>query len=234
MKKFTILLLGLVLSISTLTAQEITLSWEGEPIEETIYVFGSQFDAEIVFHAVVTNNTSESMKVRVHREQIELVDGALSQFCWGLCYPPNTNDSPATWDYDLGAGESTSDEYFSGHYLPQTMWGASTVEYTFYNVGNEDQNAKVTVVYSATLAGIGDQEEASINMYPNPATDQVTLESNSRINQVSIFDLTGKEVFSTPANDNKVVVDINSLENGIYLVRLETEQGTRVEKLNKR
>lgn len=232
MKKITILLVGLVLAFSTLSAQDITLSWEGEPLEETIYIFGSQFDPEIVSHVVVTNNTSESMDVKVRRDQIEMQEGTLSQFCWGLCYPPNTDESPSA--FTLGAGQSTTDEYFSGHYLPQGIWGASTVEYEFFNMNNEGQFAKVTVIYSATLAGIGDQEEASVNMYPNPATDQVTLESNSRIKQVSIFDLTGKKILSSPADDSKVVVNVNSLENGIYLVRLETEYGTRVEKLNKR
>ncbi len=233
MKKITILLMGLVLAFSTLTAQDITLSWEGEPLEETIYVFGSQFDAEIVAHVIVTNNTNESMDVKVRRDQIEMQEGTLSQFCWGgSCFPPNVDESPSA--YTIGAGESTPDEIFSGHYLPQGIWGASSVEYEFYNMNNEDQYAKVTVIYSATLAGIGDQEETSINMYPNPATDQVTLEANSRIKQVSIFDLTGKKVLSSLADDSKVVVNINSLENGIYLVRLETEHGTRVEKLNKR
>lgn len=230
MKKFTFLLIGLALSISTLSAQDISLSWEGEPLEEVIYVFGSQFDSEIVAHAVVTNNTGADMTVKVHREQLELQEGALSQFCWGLCFPPNTDDSPS--GTLIPAGESTTDEWFSGHYLPQGIWGASTVEYTFYNEDNEDQFAKVTFVYSATLASIGDQEEASFSMYPNPAKDQVTLEASSRIKQVTIFDITGKQVYTSPADDSKVVVNVNEFENGIYLVRLETEQGTRVEKLN--
>ena len=90
MKKITLLLLGFVLGVSTLSAQDILLTWEGEPLEETIYVFGSQFDAEIVAHAVVTNNTDESMDIKVRRDQLEMQEGTMSQFCWGLCYPPNT------------------------------------------------------------------------------------------------------------------------------------------------
>ena len=233
MKKITLLALGLFLAIGTLIAQEeLTLTWEGEPVESPVYYFGSQFDAEIVSHAVVTNNTSQSRDIKVRRTQIEMEEGTMSQFCWGLCYPPNVNESPQF--LTLGAGESSTDEYFSGHYLPNGIWGASTVEYEFFDANDEEVFAKMTVIYSATLAGIGDKKEISFRIYPNPAESQVTFESDSRIRQVGIFDLTGKQVAEIKANDVKVSANVSTLQRGIYLVRLETEDGPRVEKLHKR
>ncbi|MEJ2594597.1 MAG: T9SS type A sorting domain-containing protein [bacterium] len=233
MKRITILFFAFFLVSGMLRAQEeLTLTWEGEPIEGTVYVFGSQFDAEIVAHAIVTNNTSQSRDIKVKRTQVEMQEGTLSQFCWGLCYPPNTDESPQF--YTLGAGASSPDEYFSGHYLPNGIWGASTVEYEFFDANDEDVFVKMTVVYSATLASIGDNDEASFSLYPNPAIDKVTLEAESRIQRVSIFDLTGKQILTVPANDLKVVVDVQSLQRGIYLVRLDTERGARVEKMHKR
>ena len=233
MKKITFLILGLFLAFGILNAQgELTLTWEGEPIEETVYVFGSQFDAEIVSHAVVTNNTSQSRDIKVHRTQIEMQEGTMSQFCWGLCYPPNTDESPQF--YTLGAGQSSPDEYFSGHYLPMGVWGASTVEYEFFDMNDEDVFVKMTVVYSATLADIGDHDQASFRIYPNPAVNHVTFEAESRIQRVSIFDITGKQVLSVPADNLKAEVDVHMLQSGIYLVRIDTEKGVRVEKMHKR
>jgi hypothetical protein len=232
MRKFTILLFAMALAFGTLSAQDLTLSWEGEPIESPMYVFGSQFDAEIVAHAVVTNNSSISRNLKVRRTQVEMQAGALSQFCWGLCYPPNVDESPQF--LTLGPGESSTDEYFSGHYLPNGIWGASTVEYEFFDMEDEDVFVKVTVIYSATLASIGDQDEDIFRLYPNPATDQFTIESKSKMTRVAVFDLTGKEILSQQVDNLKIAMNVSNLESGVYLVRMETEKGTRVEKFYKR
>ena len=46
-----------------------------------------------------------------------------------------------------------------------------------------------------------------------------------------IFDLTGKSVYSAGIDQQKVQLDIDFLEKGIYLVRLQTTNGVRTEKL---
>lgn len=233
MKKITLLLTGIILGFAVMNAQDLTLSWEGEPLGDTVYVFGSQWDAEIVSHAVVTNNTSAAIEVKVLRTRLEMQDPpANSQFCWaGSCYPPNMDLSGSSTT--IGAGESSDEENFSGHYIPAGVWGASYIKYKFFDVNNEDTYVEFVAVYSATVSGIEDEEAASVSLYPNPAVDKVTFESTSRIKKISIYDLTGKMLSSTPANDTKTAIDISFLDKGLYLVRLDTESGTRVEKLYK-
>lgn len=234
MKKFTFILFGLFLIVATANAQDpLTLSWEGEPIEGDVTVFGDQNDAEIISYANVTNNTGESMNIKVRRNRIYMEPGSSSQFCWaGLCYPPMLDESPGF--QTLAPGETSASEDFSGHYIPNGAWGASQIEYEFFNADDETVSVKMMVTFSATVSGFEDNTAASFSMYPNPVQDQLTLEANSRIEKVSVFDITGKEVYSIPTDNNKVVVNVNFLERGIYLVKLETERGTRVEKLNKR
>ncbi len=223
MKKLLLVLISLFFSAAFLNAQDLTLSWNGKPVTDTIYAYGDANAAEIVCHAVVTNATSKAMNIKVKRERIFLVEGALSQFCWGLCYPPNTEDSP---QYHLLEGnESSAPEQFSGHYLPNGFIGTSYVKYTFYNMDNPDQNVSVIAKYMATPSGIA--EESMIGgsvseLYPNPANQVVSMDYRltDKVDQaeVKVFNLLGAEVRSArlERNGSKLAIDISGLENGIY------------------
>ncbi len=77
--------------------------------------------------------------------------------------------------------------------------------------------------------GVGDNpvDIAGIALYPNPATEIINYEfgiDNSADIEVKIFDITGQMVFSKPDNvgpgRQKVVVNISTLNPGIYFVRL--------------
>lgn len=233
MKRLSFLLIGLAFVFSTLNAQQpLTLSWDGEPIEGNITFFGDQFDAEIVAHAIVTNNTGQDINVKVRRNRIEMQEGTTSQFCWGLCFPPSTDESPSSMT--INAGSSSGDEDFSGHYIPNGIWGASIIEYEFFDMDNEEVNVKMTVMFSATLSGFEDSEELTFSMYPNPALNKLTVESKDAVKHLSIFDLTGKSVYESDFEQSKVDVNIEFLNSGIYLVRLQTETGAVVKKLNVR
>lgn len=75
--------------------------------------------------------------------------------------------------------------------------------------------------------------KSHINLYPNPATTQLTIEaSSSLINELSIIDLNGAEVFYKSSVDaSKTMVDISYLNHGIYMVKVVSNNSTYVEKL---
>ena len=59
----------------------------------------------------------------------------------------------------------------------------------------------------------------NIKMYPNPAQSYITISGNHLdINEVRIFDITGKEVINTKLLNNQV--DISQLQSGMYLVNI--------------
>ena len=230
MKRFILLLTGIVFFGGILFAQDpLTLSWDGEPIGDTLNVYGEQYDFELVAHAVVTNNTSESMGVKVRRQRLVMQEGTVSLFCWGLCFPPPTEESPDP--RVIGAGESSADEEFSGHYLPKNIFGTSIVEYEFFNMNDESINVKMVVKYNATAIGIGDKAKIEIAMFPNPTSGRLSIESEVSIKQIVVFDLSGKNVFSLKPDKNKLQINLGFLTSGIYLISIETENGTRTQKL---
>ncbi len=231
MKRFILLLTGIVFAITMLNAQDpLSLSWEGEPIGDTLNVYGSQNDQELVAHAVVTNNTNESMDVKVRRQQLVMQEGTISQFCWGLCFPPSIDESPDP--RTIGPGESSNDEDFSGHYNPNGVFGTSIIEYEFFDANDEGVNVKMVVKFNATTIGIKDKQEIEIVMFPNPTYNQISIESANRIEQIRIFDMNGKSVLSLNPHLNKVQLNLDFLETGLYLVNIETENGMSIQKLS--
>ncbi|MBK6754103.1 MAG: serine hydrolase [Flavobacteriales bacterium] len=67
-------------------------------------------------------------------------------------------------------------------------------------------------------------------LFPNPATDQITLSLGDRTGQVRITDMTGKVVLSQTYTQR---MDIHQLEPGTYTVVVQTPVGERVSRLVK-
>jgi hypothetical protein len=67
-------------------------------------------------------------------------------------------------------------------------------------------------------------------IHPNPATSVLNVSANNILN-VSIFDLTGREVGRHEAMGNEVAIDVAGYQSGLYLVRIETEAGIIVKKV---
>lgn len=177
----------------------LSLSWDGEPIEETMLVVGNVTDGEIVANLIVTNNTSENMDVKVRREEIDMVEGTSSYFCWaGNCYPPFVNES-STYQ-TIVAGGSSADGDFSGHYTHSGHYGDSFIEYEFFNVNNETENVKVIVQFAATITDIESNDEETVKVFPNPVVNILNIQANN-VEQIELYDMCGKLVFDV-INEN--------------------------------
>ena len=68
---------------------------------------------------------------------------------------------------------------------------------------------------------------SSIVLFPNPAGNSITINSQAVINRVSIYDVCGREVFQEKLNVNNSSVSLNiaSISNGIYFVRVFSNSG---------
>jgi hypothetical protein len=80
-----------------------------------------------------------------------------------------------------------------------------------------------------------DQPEIEIDIFPNPVTEgRLTITTSEDILIVQIMNITGKIVFSQEyqPNTNSVVIELNKVEKGVYLVRLGfTDKISRTEKI---
>lgn len=79
------------------------------------------------------------------------------------------------------------------------------------------------------------EEVESVNklfLYPNPTDGIVNIEIEGEMT-ISVLNILGQKILEMNATDN-ATIDLSVCESGIYMIKIETVNGTKVEKLNKR
>lgn len=92
-----------------------------------------------------------------------------------------------------------------------------------------DSSATPSTGFSEPLA-----EQSYIHAYPNPAADVVHIsckEPGNSIEQVSIYDLTGKRCVTLPGHGINAELNTEALPAGLYVLEVETLQGLQRNKL---
>ena len=83
-----------------------------------------------------------------------------------------------------------------------------------------------------SMAGLN-EDMLNFNLSPNPANDLIKIKGDYSIESVSIIDVTGsmiqsKEMIST----KELEIAVDDLPNGIYLLRVETTEGTSLKRFS--
>jgi hypothetical protein len=77
--------------------------------------------------------------------------------------------------------------------------------------------------YCANLTGMVDRSASVLNVYPNPAADQINIEMKSghAVGQLILFNASGQPVKMIAAGSfhDKMSMDVSELPNGIYLLK---------------
>jgi hypothetical protein len=76
-------------------------------------------------------------------------------------------------------------------------------------------------------------EDNSINLYPNPASKEVNISSESIINSIEVFNSLGQKVYQTDIKAKEKTLDINSFSKGVYIIGVNTDRGYIRKKLIK-
>jgi len=86
-------------------------------------------------------------------------------------------------------------------------------------------------VYNSVLLSTIDFSYSDFTLYPNPVKETLNINNHSN-QQVSaiIYDLNGKQMKSYTIENNTTVLEVKSLNQGLYFIVFETETGERVSK----
>ncbi len=110
----------------------------------------------------------------------------------------------------------------------------TTVDSNPYIAYTDGGNAnKTTVRYYDASLGISELRSSKIAIYPDPSTNQVTIETSEIPTQskLSTRDLNGPELITRQITEPKTTIDISNLISGIYFVRLTGDRSIGVGKL---
>lgn len=102
------------------------------------------------------------------------------------------------------------------------------IDYTF--------NPRYDVVCVVSSESLNNQEQEiakqKVVLYPNPADNYFFIESEEKIDEVKVFELSGKSVYQqNNISLNKVQINSKTLSSGTYLVQVKANSLTRLLKL---
>lgn len=87
-----------------------------------------------------------------------------------------------------------------------------------------------TINITGSAVGIESVKTAEVNLFPNPATTQLNVTAEG-VKSIQVVDLNGRIVMERPQAG---MLDVSTLEKGVYMVRTLTERGVDVQKFVKR
>lgn len=74
----------------------------------------------------------------------------------------------------------------------------------------------------------------SFSVYPNPATEVVTVATSQKAQKVEILNYLGQVIFAQAVQDNTFTLNVANYANGVYFIRLTGEDGVSTQKLVKK
>ncbi len=103
-----------------------------------------------------------------------------------------------------------------------------------FDHGNDDFGWVTFYLSETNTQNVADYESLNFSYYPNPATDFITIKSQEKIENISIFNLEGQQVIEKQAGDNQITLDISDLPLGIYLMKVQTSNRSTTVKIVKK
>lgn len=111
-------------------------------------------------------------------------------------------------------------------------WDVTQLEIVGMLINNADGAIDNGVKEHLLVTGIPETrslEDALV--YPNPATNQVTVKLSDKINTISVYDYTGSMIQEDQVNASTHTINTSRLSSGVYLLRITTDTGVAVKQV---
>jgi predicted secreted protein len=141
----------------------------------------------------------------------------------------------------VGWNDTTVTDGSGGYWILRnqwnTGWGVNGYMYISYASDLVGQSADYIVYKGGTNSGINTFTlNNDISTYPNPASNNIIIEiKNSRFvnSDLRVYDIVGYLILEKKLAGSKTSVDISTFSKGLYILKVENENGTAVKKLMK-
>lgn len=87
---------------------------------------------------------------------------------------------------------------------------------------------------SVQVLNTPEEEGVDYNIYPNPVTDKLYVITPELIDDVSITNILGKNIFNAAHISGKYRIDMSSYKNGMYFIHLKTNNRKKSYKIIKK
>ncbi|MCF8365374.1 MAG: T9SS type A sorting domain-containing protein [Bacteroidales bacterium] len=222
------------------------------------YDSNSTGDVGIFINDANSNTYSANQAPDAPANLFALVDGNNVQLTWDMATDDHTPQASLQYNVYVGTASGTGDivcaqsiidpmsSNFGFHFIPKPgncqmqlqmdLTGLENGVY-FWSVQAIDQSGAASSFAAEQYIDIGNVTQigmfnANIGVYPNPAFDWLNIDSGSDLPMSAEFvDMTGKTILTLENVNNHSALDVSSLGNGQYLLRVSTAESTSIIKV---
>lgn len=142
----------------------------------------------------------------------------------------NASQYGAKYFWDFGDGNTSNEENATHLYQDNGTYEIMLITSNSCSSDTSYQTIEIRTV------GIGEISQNDFKVYPNPANDQIRISWNSQLESPThlyIRNVEGNVVktVSTDKNSTQVLVDIQNLASGMYILECQFESGIAIRKL---
>ncbi len=123
------------------------------------------------------------------------------------------------------AGDSVYISNSAGFLIDSVYFGAQSSDISYYRcpngIGNFSYTLSFTFNQSNCPTAINEFSNEKLSVYPVPSDGSLTIKSQININNVKLFDLSGKCVLNVSiGNENNYKMELPGLNDGLYLLQI--------------
>ncbi len=86
-------------------------------------------------------------------------------------------------------------------------------------------SSEILAIEATVILGTQSFELKNVVVYPNPATDVLTVEGKDMLTEISVVNLLGQQVMRQSVNANTVQVNVSSLPQATYILQVNAANG---------
>lgn len=199
-----------------------------EVIQADSVKYGDPEDEEIIAYPNLKNTSAVADSFNVKMIMKSLTSGHYVAVCTFQCFAPDIKEWISPTPFLINSGQTVNEALsavlapatakFSAHLYPFGVTGTSTVIFRFYNVHDENDYTDAEVTYYVGTTSVNDEPVMkTVSVFPNPASNYITIGSLSELSTIKIYDANGTLVRSVETNGiSEAKINVNDFAAGTY------------------
>ena len=134
-----------------------------------------------------------------------------------------SNAPPFVLTATPAGGSYIGSSIISNTFNPSIGVGSYPITYSVSNSYGCVSSVTNTMVVLSCSGVIEISDNNLLNLFPNPALNEIRVQSTKLIEQLNVFDFTGKLIFTKKGDMNNQEIDLNSFAKGMYFFTIYFE-----------
>ncbi|MBA3663655.1 MAG: T9SS type A sorting domain-containing protein [Bacteroidetes bacterium] len=146
-----------------------------------------------------------------------------------------TNGPTVALSGSPSGGVYTGPNVSQGFFTPGATAGTFNPGYAVSSTVTGCSNSATTTIVVSICTGVNERSVLNgLSVYPNPTQGELTIQlSNGALKDVEVLDLTGRIILSNSSSKDKITLNISNLANGIYFVKIQSNNAVEIIKVVK-